>query len=93
MPATERALALVLVALGCWCVVVLARGRPHRVDPVLGGLLVGGSVWWLFTSRAYEGPTVLALTSTRGLTAVDLAVLPSVCLGVAVAIRWWRPRV
>ena len=85
MPLGERLLALALIALACWCVLVLWRRRlPGRLDLAVAVVLAVGSLWWLFASRVYEGPTVLALTATRGLTAVDLAVVPDLLLAAAV---------
>lgn len=83
---SERLVALLFVALSVACVVLLLR-RPVR----LRGLLVAGplaavALVWLFGTRAYEGPTVLALTPTRGLTVADLLVLPALALAAAVAV-------
>lgn len=88
MPLAERVLALLLVALACGCVLALVgRPAPGRRAVAAAVLLGIGSLWWLFSSRAYEGPTVLALSATRGLTAVDLAVPPDLCLAAGVLVR------
>ena len=93
MPLGERLLALALILLACWCVLVLwRRRRPGRLDLAVALVLAVGSLWWLFASRVYEGPTVLALTATRGLTAVDLAVVPDLLLATAVLASRVRDR-
>lgn len=93
MPVGERVLALLLVALACWCaLVLLRRDRPTRVDLPVAVLLAAGSLRWLFESHAYEGPTVLALTHSSGLTAVDLGVVPDLCLAGCVLLRAFRAR-
>ena len=92
MPLQERVLALSLVVLACWSVLVLLRPRPPSwFDLACAAVLAAGSVWWLFSSRSYEGPTVLQLTSGSGLTAVDLAVGPDLCLAAAVLVRALSP--
>lgn len=87
VPLADRLLALALVVLSAWAVLALVKARPSRVDVALAALLAAGCLWWLFTSPAYEGPGILALTSDRGLTVADLGVPPGIFLATGVAVR------
>lgn len=87
MPAADRGLALALVLLSAWSVLALVRARPTRLDEVLAVALAAGCLWWLFASPAYEGPGILALTSTAGLTVADLGVPPGLFLSAGVLVK------
>lgn len=90
MPVVERAVVIGLVLGSLWCVLALARARRGRLDVAVAVLLAAGSLLWLFGSRAYEGPTVVALSADRGLTIADLGVPTWLALSAAVVVRSWR---
>lgn len=93
MPTSERVLALLLVAAALWCVLALSRRRrPGLLDTAVAALLLAGSLLWLFGSPAYEGPTIVVLTASRGLSVADLGVPPGLALGAAVLWTAWRDR-
>lgn len=84
MPASDRVGAIAMLLLSGWCVMALLRRRPGPLDVVVAVVLGALAVAWLLQSPAYEGPSVLRLTSTSGLAAADLGVPPSVFLSGAV---------
>ena len=92
MPAHDRVLAVILVVLSGWCVVALMRRRLGRSDVVLAVALAVGCLAWLLGSPAYEGPTVVRLTDSNGLTAADLGVPPGLFLAAGVLLKaaWSR---
>lgn len=92
MPASDRVRALTAVVLAGWCAWVLVRGRVGRLDAGAAGALAVLAAWWLLQSPAYEGPTVLPLTGSSGLTMADLGVPPSLFLSAAVLWSWWAGR-
>jgi hypothetical protein len=87
MPAHDRVLAVGLIALSGWSVLALLRPKLSRSDVVLAAVLLVGCLVWLLQSPAYEGPTVLRLTATNGLTAADLGVPPGLFLAAGVLVR------
>ena len=90
MTAGQRALALLQVGLALSCVVLLVRRRIGLGGAIVAGSSAAASLLWLFTSEAYEGPAVLSLTSTMGLTLGDMGVPTALALAVAVLYRVWR---
>ncbi|MDT7537987.1 MAG: hypothetical protein QOI82_1572 [Actinomycetota bacterium] len=92
MPLDERLLALVLMLITCWCVVVLGFQRPRRIDVIVAVELLLGSAAWLWLHRAYEGPTVVRVSATHGLTVSDLWVPPCVLLALGVLLKAVRKR-
>lgn len=92
MPAGQRALAVALVLLSGWAVVSLLKARPGRLDRVAAVLLAAGALWWLFDSPAYEGPGIVALSSSDGLTVADLGVPPALFLSAGVLVKEWLTR-
>ena len=92
MPTSDRVRALAMVGLAAWCTCALLRRRRSRADVAAAAALAVLAAWWLFQSPAYEGPGVLALTSTSGLAAADMGVPPSCFLAGAVLFAAWRDR-
>lgn len=87
MTAWEKTQAVLLMLLCAWATVALVRGRPNKIDVAAAALLAAGSLWWLFSSPAYEGPTVIALSHGHGLTCIDLGVPPALMLAAAVVAK------
>ena len=92
MPASDRTAAIVMIALSGWCVLALLRRSPSRLDALVAGALGALAAGWLLGSPAYEGPRILSLPSTSGLTAADLGVPPSFFLSGAVLFAACRER-
>ena len=92
MPVSDRVGALAMVVLNLAAVLALLRRSPSKVDVLLAGVLGLLALGWLLQSPAYEGPGVLALTSTSGLAAADLGVPPSLLLSGSVLYAAWRDR-
>ena len=92
MPVSDRVGAIAMMALSFAAVLALLRRSPSKVDVLLAGALGLLALGWLLQSPAYEGPGILALTSTSGLAAADLGVPPSLLLSAAVLYATWRDR-
>ena len=92
MPFPDRAGALVMMGLCAAATLALLRRSPTRLDALLAAVLGVLALGWLLQSPAYEGPGILPLTSTSGLTAADLGVPPSLFLSAAVLYAAWRDR-
>jgi hypothetical protein len=93
MTAAEQVLALVVLVLVTGCVVPLARPGP----PGAAGLAWAAATFlvvlaWFLHKAPYEGPAIIEITSTRGLTVVDMVVPPGLAVALAVGLRWWRAR-
>ncbi len=87
----EQLLAVVVVLGATLTCVPLARSvRPGRLAVVwaVGSALV--TVEWFLRKAPYEGPAILTITATRGLTVVDLIVPPSLAISAAVLVRAFR---
>ena len=92
MPFWERVAALAMMGLCAAATLALLRRSPTRLDALLAAVLGVLALGWLLQSPAYEGPGILPLTSTSGLTAADLGVPPSLFLSAAVLYAAWRDR-
>ena len=87
MTTAEQLLALAVVVCPVLCCVPLARRRrPGRVAVGFAAVTAVLAVVWDRHRAAYEGPAIVTLTATHGLTVVDLVV--PVALAVAVAVVW-----
>ena len=88
---SEQLLAVVVVFGATLTCVPLARSvRPGRLAVVwaVGSALV--TVEWFLHKAPYEGPAILTITATRGMTLVDLIVPPSLAISAAVLVRAFR---
>ena len=92
MPVSDRVSAIAMMVLSVAAVLALLRRSPTRLDVLLAAVLGLLALGWLLQSPAYEGPGILALTSTSGLAAADLGVPPSLLLSAAVLYADWRDR-
>ena len=92
MPLSDRVGATAMMVLCASATLALLSRRPTRSDVLSAGALAALALWWLLQSPAYEGPGILELTSTSGLTAADLGVPPSLMLSAAVLYAAWRDR-
>ena len=92
MPVYDRVGAIAMMVLSVAAVLALLRRSPTRLDVLLSAVLGLLALGWLLQSPAYEGPGILALTSTSGLAAADLGVPPSLLLSSAVLYAAWRDR-
>ena len=85
-------MALAMMGLCAAATLALLRSSPTRLDALMAGGLGVMALSWLLHSPAYEGPGIVALTSTSGLTVADLGVPPSLFLSFAVLYAAWRDR-
>jgi len=92
VPVSDRVSAIAMMVLSVAAVLALLRRSPTRLDVLLAAVLGLLALGWLLQSPAYEGPGILALTSTSGLAAADLGVPPSLLLSAAVLYADWRDR-
>ena len=92
MPVSDRVGAIAMMVLSIAAVLALLRRSTTRLDALLAAVLGLLALGWLLQSPAYEGPGILPLTSTAGLTAADLGVPPSLFLSAAVLYAAWRDR-
>ena len=92
MPFWERVAALAMMGLCAAATLALLRRSPTRLDALMAGGLGAMALGWLLHSPAYEGPGIVPLTSTSGLTVADLGVPPSLFLSFAVLYAAWRDR-
>ena len=76
---------LVFGLLGCW---LLGRAAPvgHSGVAVAVALFVTSAVWSQ-VQKVYEGPTVISVTASRGLTIADLVIVPSLGIVAALLVR------
>jgi hypothetical protein len=61
-------------------------GVTRRRRRVLAGVLVVFAVVWVFVNAPVEGPTLLVLTSTHGITAADLLSVAAVLVAVGLLL-------
>jgi hypothetical protein len=57
-------------------------GVTRRRRRVLAGVLVVFAVLWVFVNEPVEGPTLLVLTPTHGITAADLLSVAAVLVAI-----------
>ena len=76
--------ALVLLALVLWTALTPSFGRPSAV------LLALLAVLWVAVNGPMEGPVLLGLTATHGVTAADMAALAAF---VVAGVCWWKASV
>lgn len=74
-------IAVVLFAAAVMAAVMALRGRTGCV------LLALLSVLWILVDQDFEGPVLLTLTSSTGVTASDLVGVAGL---VAAGVLWWR---
>ena len=79
--------ALLVVLVTLLLVALRSRGLLRRSAALL---LVPTSVAWVLFNGPLEGPVLLTLTRSNGVTVADL--LAVVGILVAVAVLWRRPR-
>jgi hypothetical protein len=60
--------------------------RVSRRRRLVAGLLVAAAVAWVFVNKPVEGPTLLVLTHTDGVTVADLASVAAVVAAVFVVM-------
>jgi hypothetical protein len=85
VPFIEQLVAVALLCVALTCCFLLARTKPIDTGGTVGAaLLVVLAVVWSRVPGAYEGPTVVSVTDTHGMTVADLVVVP--CVGIAAAL-------
>jgi len=88
MPLGQQAAAIAPLVMGLVCCWFLARPQPvGRAGLASAALLVIACAVWSQVQKEYEGPTVVPLTGSRGLTIADLVLVPSFAIAVALVIR------
>lgn len=88
MTSAEQLLAVsVVLAATLACLALARQSRPGRVAVVWAGASAALTIDWALHKAPYEGPAILTLTATRGLTVVDLVVPPSLAISAAVLVR------
>ncbi len=92
MPAEQSILAVLIAVLTVVLVLALVQRWTGRLVLVGAALLGLASLSWLLASPVYEGPSVLTLTPSRGLTISDLGVPPGLLVSAAVLYTVWRDR-
>ena len=93
MSGREQLLAVVVLVLTTGCVVPLARRRQPRVVGLVWAIATAAALLtWFLHKAPYEGPAIIRLSSTRGLTVVDMIVPPGLALAASVGVRWWVAR-
>ena len=91
MNGAEQLLAIsVVLAATLTCLPLARPGRPGRLAVVWAGASAALTIDWALHKAPYEGPAILTLTATRGLTIVDLVVPPSLAITAAVLVRAYR---
>ena len=83
------AISVVLAATGA-CLPLARARRPGLLAVIWAGASAALTVAWALHKAPYEGPAILSLTATRGLTVVDLVVPPSLAISAAVLVRAYR---
>lgn len=85
----EQVLAILVILSAVLCVVPLARtDRPGRLAVGWAMLTIAVALVWDRHKAPYEGPAILDLSASNGITVVDLVVPPA--LAVAGAVLWRR---
>lgn len=93
MRAVEQVLAVAVLVSATGCVVPLARARrPGGAAAAWALLTLAVVAAWFLHKAPYEGPAIITVTPTRGLTVVDMVVPPGLAVAFAVLWRSWRQR-
>lgn len=87
----EQVLAFVVMLGPVLCCVPLARARRPGRHAALGAVAAAVlAVAWDVHKAPYEGPAVVRLSATHGLTVVDLVVPVALAVAAAVLVRYRR---
>lgn len=91
MSRAEQLLA-VCVVLGTTlaCLPLAKSSRPGRLTVAWASGSAVLTVVWFLHKAPYEGPAVITVTASRGLTVVDLVVPPALAVAGAVLVRAYR---
>lgn len=93
MHLSEQLLAVAVLVLVTGCVVPLTLPSAPGARALTWAATTAVVVLvWFLHKAPYEGPAILEVTPTHGLTVVDMVVPPGLALAGAVAYRWWRAR-
>ena len=87
MATSEQVLAVAVLVLVTGCCFRL--WLPRRSGPVACGWAVATVftvLWWFFHKAPYEGPAIIEVTRSHGLTVVDMIVPPG--LAAAGGVLW-----
>lgn len=68
------------------CLIFTAGWALNRRHPAAAWSLIVASALWLPANHAIEGPVLLALAKTHGVTVADLAALSGLVVGLAVLL-------
>lgn len=92
MSRAEQLLAVsVIVGATLACLPLLRTARPGRLAVLWAGASGWVTVEWFVHKAPYEGPAIIVFTATRGLTVVDMIVVPALAISAAVLVRAYRP--
>ena len=88
MPLFQQLTAIAPLFAGVACCWFLARpGKPGRAARIWAAVLLVTALVWSQVQKEYEGPTVVPITPSRGLTIADLVLVPSFAIACAVFAR------
>jgi len=90
---SEQVLAVVVLVLVTGCCLPLARReRPGRAAGAWAIATIVLVLWWFRHKAPYEGPAIIKLTPSNGVTVVDMIVPPGLAIAgcVLLRVRWRR---